>query len=204
MNSETVVKPIHPLWMPPGSIRAILALTIVGIVIYQILTGDGVGLLLSETLSIVLTHYFASRRSVALPPALLNSPEIRALVEQESNPLWLPRGSVRVIIMVAFIMMIAILLIRGQLPSLTVLGTVILISSYLTGVLIRWLRQDKAQPSRPPRFPFLIHLQGLLVLFACFIMVLLTLGSTGDANVGLPHWIEQILLAFILYYFGSR
>jgi len=42
------------------------------------------------------------------------------------------------------------------------------------------------------------------VLFACFIMVLLTLGSTGDANVGLPHWIEQILLAFILYYFGSR
>ncbi len=204
MNSETVVKTIHPLWMPPGSIRAILALTIVGIVIYQILAGAGVGLLLSETLSIVLTHYFASRRSVALPPALLNSPEIQKLAEPENNPLWLPRGSVRVIIMVAFIAMIAILLTRGQLFSANALGTVALIFAYLGGVLIRWLRNDANKPPRPPRFPILIHLQGLLVLMACFFVVLLALGSTGDANVGLPHWIEQILLAFILYYFGSR
>ena len=204
MNSETVVKPIHPLWMPPGSIRAILALTIVGIVIHQILTGDGVGLLLSETLSIVLTHYFASRRSVALPPELLNSPEIRHLVEHESNPLWLPRGSVRLIMMVAFLITIAILLFRGQLFSSNALGTVALILAYLGGVLIRWLRNDENKPPRPPRFPILVHLQGLLVLFACFIMVLLTLGSSGDANVGLPSWLEQLSLSLILFYFGSR
>ncbi|MEZ5672887.1 MAG: hypothetical protein R3E08_11130 [Thiotrichaceae bacterium] len=198
------VKPVNPLWMPPGSIRAILALTIVGIVIYQILIGDGVGLLLSETLSIVLTHYFASRRSVTLPPELLNSPEIRELLEQESNPLWLPRGSVRLIMLVAFIATAIILLIKGQLFSPNVVGTIALIFAYLGGVLIRWLRSNKNAVPKPTRYPILVHLTGLLVLFACFIMVLLTLGSAGDANVGLPGWLEQFLLSFILYYFGSR
>lgn len=201
---QIVAKPINPLWMPPGSIRAILALTIVGIVIYQILTGDGVGLLLSETLSIVLTHYFASRRSVTLPPELLNSPEIRDLLEHESNPLWLPRGSVRLIMLVAFITTAVILLIKGQLFSPNVVGTIVLIFAYLVGVLIRWLRNGRSMTPSAVRYPILVHLMGFFVLFACFIMVLLALGSSGDANAGLPGWLEQFLLAFILYYFGSR
>jgi hypothetical protein len=205
MGTElSVVKPINPLWMPPGSIRAILALTIVGIVIYQILTGDGVGLLLSETLSIVLTHYFASRRSVTLPPELLRTPEIHRLLEHEANPLWLPRGSVRLIMLVAFVVTAIILLIRGQLFSPNVVGTIALVFAYLGGVLIRWLRNHDNAPPKPPRYPMLVHLKALLVLFACFIIVLLTLGSSGDTAVGLPGWLEQLLLSFILYYFGSR
>lgn len=194
---------VHPLGMPPGSIRAILALTIVGIVIYQIVVGDGVGLLLSETLSIVLTHYFASRRSVALPPQLLQLPEIREWAEHEPNPLWLPRGSIRMIMMVAFVATAIYLLFKGQLFSPNVVGTIALIFAYLGGVLIRWWRNRENAPPKPPRALF-IHLQALLVLIACTLMVFLTVANAGDNHVGLPDWLEKLSLAFILYYFGSR
>ncbi len=194
---------VHPLGMPPGSIRAILALTIVGIVIYQIVIGDGVGLLLSETLSIVLTHYFASRRSVALPLHLLQLPEIRDWAEHEPNPLWLPRGSIRMIMMVAFVATAIYLLFKGQLFSPNVVGTIALIFAYLGGVLIRWLRNRENAPPKQQRSLF-IHLQALFVLIACVLMVFLTVTNAGDNHVGLPDWLEKFSLAFILYYFGSR
>lgn len=195
---------VHPLGMPPGSIRAILALTIVGIVIYQIVIGDGVGLLLSETLSIVLTHYFASRRSVALPLHLLQLPEIRDWAEHEPNPLWLPRGSIRMIMMVAFVATAIYLLFKGQLFSPNVVGTIALIFAYLGGVLIRWLRNREHTPPKRPRYALFIHLQALLVLITCILIVFLTVSSAGDNQAGLPDWLEKFSLAFILYYFGSR
>lgn len=203
MNAEHVPQ-IHPLGMPPGSIRAILALTVVGIVIYQITIGDGVGLLLSETLSIVLTHYFASRRSVALPPQLLQLPEIRGWAEHEPNPLWLPRGSIRMIMMVAFVVTAIYLLFNGQLFSPHVVGTIALIFAYLAGVLIRWLRNRDNAPPKPPRYALFAHLQAFLVLISCVLMVFLTITNTGDNHAGLPDWLEKFSLAFILYYFGSR
>lgn len=194
---------VHPLGMPPGSIRAILALTIVGIVIYQIVIGDGVGLLLSETLSIVLTHYFASRRSVALPPHLLQLPEIREWAEHEPNPLWLPRGSIRIIMMVAFVATAIYLLFKGLLFSPNVVGTIALIFAYLGGVLIRWWRNRDNVPPKQPQRALFVHVQAFLVLVTCLVMVLLTVNA-GDNQAGLPEWLEKFSLAFILYYFGSR
>ena len=57
-----------PLGLPRGSIRAVLTLLIVSVVIVQMIRGQEVGLLWTETLLIALAHYFTSRRLVTLPP----------------------------------------------------------------------------------------------------------------------------------------
>jgi len=92
-----------PLGLPSGSIRALLALTIVAIVNYQLLTGLKVSLLLSETLMIILAHYFAARRHpIKLPPELQQQLQNNAATQQQAQPLWLPSGSVRLLILMMF------------------------------------------------------------------------------------------------------
>jgi hypothetical protein len=198
---ETAVKTIRPLGMPIGSIRAILALTIVGITIHQLLTGASVGLLLSETLMIVLAHYFASRRIIKLPPDLQKRLEAEGVIGADEQPLWLPRGSVRFIILTAFAFAIIVLLLQGRLFDYNTIGTIALIFAYLGGVLMRWFKGWGKKASKPPRFSLFTHLLALFVLLACFFVVLITI--SGELS-GLPHWMEEILLAFILFYFGSR
>lgn len=194
-------KSIRPLGMPQGSVRAILALTIVGIVIYQLLFGIEVGLLLSETLMIVLAHYFASRRSVtvALPGAA--GTEAPAAAADAENPLWLPKGSIRLIILAGFGFAMLVLLLQGRLFDPAAVGTVALLFAYLGGILVRWLRGGRTREAPPPRWGILIHLQALVVVLACVFIVLATLGGGVQT---LPGWLESTLLAFILFYFGSR
>jgi hypothetical protein len=50
-----------PLGLPSGSIRAALALLIAAVVVVQMARGQEVELLWTETLMIVLAHYFGSR-----------------------------------------------------------------------------------------------------------------------------------------------
>jgi len=68
---EQPSKPLTPLHMPSGSVRALVALTVVGVVLAETMRNREIGLLLTETLLIVMAHYFASRRLINLPPETL-------------------------------------------------------------------------------------------------------------------------------------
>jgi amino acid transporter len=196
-NNTVPVRRIPPLGMPEGSVRAILALTIVGIVLFQLQTGGRVSPMLSETLMIVLAHYFASRRHLKIPPDL----EAKLAAEQppEERPLWLPRGSVRLLILIIFFITVFMMLMQGRLSDPEVASTVALIFAYLGGVSLRWIfSRKKPKPEKKARFSIWPHLQALLVLIACLFMILIVLG--GDP----PIFLEQVLLVFILFYFGLR
>src|SRR5436190_15164116 len=90
------------LGLPPGSIRALLTLLTVGFIVVQTARGIQVSLLWFESLMIVLAHYFAHRRLVPLSPGVREKLKAENLIEDEPNPLYLPRHSLRTIIVMAF------------------------------------------------------------------------------------------------------
>lgn len=53
----------NPLWMPPGSVRAILALTLIGATIYMAVVGGEIPQVLGTLAAAVVAFYFGSRAS---------------------------------------------------------------------------------------------------------------------------------------------
>ena len=92
-----------PLGLPNGSVRALLTLLVVAVVIVEVIRRHEVEPLWTETLMIVLAHYFSSRRFITLSPELVRRLEGEGKIEVESNPLYLPRHSIRAIIVLAFV-----------------------------------------------------------------------------------------------------
>src|SRR5205823_2886619 len=140
MSQEHDAAPVPqrpPLGLPNGSVRALLTLLVVAVVIAQVCRRREIEPLWTETLMIALAHYFTSRRFIDLPPAIIRHLEAEGHVEVEANPLYLPRHTVRAVILLAFAGL-AIYAYRAnrlaELPILSILGVV---SAYLLGILVR-------------------------------------------------------------------
>lgn len=192
---------IRPLGLPKGSIRAILALIIVTVACQQILTGVKPSLLLAETLMIVLTHYFTTRRHVQITAYMRAKLESLGELEVEENPLWLPRGSVRGLISLAFVITVVLLIGQGRLFDPDVWTILLPFAAYLFGALFGILfRRERAKSSAPPGWfaRMFIHLLALFVVFVGITLLFLAFYSN------MPDWVASMLLSAILYYFGTR
>ncbi|KOR32987.1 hypothetical protein TI05_03810 [Achromatium sp. WMS3] len=191
---------IQPLGLPTGSIRALLALVVVIVSCQQILSGIEPNLLLSETLMIVLTHYFTTRRYVNITKSLRTQLENRGELEKEENPLWLPRGSIRSLISIAFGVTVILLITQGRLFDTQAWAILVPFAAYLIG---GFFRQSKEKSSKPPNWfrRIFAHLLALIVVFVGISLLYLTFSE------GLPkmdEWEASLLLSVILYYFGTR
>ncbi len=141
-------KPRPPLALPSGSVRALLTLLIVAVVFVQVARGHQVEALWTETLMIALAHYFTSRRFIYLAPDVLRRLEEEGKIEVEAHPLYLPRHSIRALLVLAFVGFAVYLYREDQLfqPSaLSILGVVF---AYLLGIVARtglawWTRHRK-------------------------------------------------------------
>jgi hypothetical protein len=192
--------PFRPLGLPTGSIRALLALVVVIVACQQMLSSEPPSLLLAETLMIVLTHYFTTRRQIQIGDELRDRLVREGLWPAEENPLWLPRGAIRQLIVAAFAVTVVGLIGQGRLldsNALTLLGP---FAAYLLG---DWFgRRQRSGDRAPGRFKRLLtHLLALCVVLIGASLLLLAL---TDALPGLPDWAASLLLSAILYYFGSR
>jgi hypothetical protein len=179
-----------PLGLPTGSVRALLTLLIVGVVIVQVVRGQEIELLWAETLMIALAHYFTTRRFINLPPEVIRRLAEEGHVETEGNPLFLPRHSIRIILILAFVGLAVYLYRENQLfesQALPILGVVF---AYLLGIAagIRRLRGWE-------------DLKAIVVL----LVLLLTAGAYLANRPDLvPNLMRNITLALVLFYFGSR
>lgn len=184
---------IRPLGLPSGSIRAILALIIVTVACQQMLSGTTPSLLLSETLMIVLTYYFTIRQHFSINNKL-------ETITVETNPLWLPRGSIRTLIIVAFIITVLSLIAQGRLFNSNVLGMLIPFAAYLLG---NFFRNKKISYFTFPHWfnQMLVHITGLLVILIGLILLVLAFNNLLPI---VPEWIASLLLSAIVYYFGVR
>ncbi len=179
-----------PLGLPSGSVRAILTFLIVAVVITQIVRGQQVELLWAETLMIALAHYFTTRRLLNLSPDLIRRLTDEGHIQQESRPLYLPRHSVRVILVGSFIGLGWYLYEHNRLmepQSLSILGVVF---AYFLGMIVR-----------------LKKVSGWEDLKAA-VVVLALLGTAASNFINqadqLPACVQHITLGMVLFYFGSR
>jgi len=178
-----------------------VALTVVGVFVWLTWHNKPVGLLLSEAMLIVLAHYFASRRLLTVPAHVRQQLETQGLLTEESNPLWLPRHTIRVSILAALFLTGGLLVLRGDLFNAQGFSNISLIFAYLFGVISHYLQTRRA--TRPSSWwrRLWMHLKALVVVLACLFIILSTLTGGLDS---LPDGLSNLLLGWILFYFGSR
>lgn len=191
----------YPLGLPAGSVRALLALLVVAVAVVQTGRGQPLPEVWSETVMIVLAHYFGTRRFLNLPGALIRRLEQEGYLEEEPQPLYLPRRSVRMLLIAAFVGLAIYLYGQQRLFSTEGMSLLGLVFAYFLGLLARavlawWTRRR----GRPPA-PWWADLQAGVVLVA--------LGVTAAAYLlDRPHWLprqwQNASLALVLFYFGSR
>ena len=95
---------VPPLNLPVGSVRALITLSVLGTVWAQQVRGADLTPLLRDTLLLVLGYYFGTRNATTAPPLAADALAGGA-ADRESNrkdPLFLPRGMIRMLIIVGF------------------------------------------------------------------------------------------------------
>jgi hypothetical protein len=191
-----------PLGLPPGSVRALLTLLIISAVVVETVRGHKLDVALAEALMIVLASYFATRRVVDLPADLAAKLESEGHLPSERHPLYLPRFSVRIIIILTFVGLGAYLYQRQELFTERSLSTLGLVGAYFLGVLFRAATRLFGQRQLPEGLlDWFADLRAIVVLVA---VVTLTGSYWIDRRDGLPEWAESTTLSLLLFYFGSR
>ena len=193
------------LGLPSGSIRAILTLMTVVFITVQTARGERVGLLWFESLMIVLAHYFASRRLVQMSPDLRARLTREGVLEAEPNPLYLPRHSLRLLIIASFVGLAAYLWRQGRILDPVAVPIFIAVGSYFLGIgfqsVMTWWRKGATKPhGSASRFD---DIRAAFTLAAMGLIIILQL--TGW-HTFVPHAekLEALPLALMLFYFGSR
>jgi hypothetical protein len=193
----------HALGLPAGSIRALLAILIFATAWALLLfkPSQEVPDYFRDLLFIIMGHYFASRH--------------RADRVDESGPppLYLPSGSVRLVLVAGCVAVAVLLYRRGQLTALEENPAVVtlLLVVVLSAVFTWW----KGRGHRPPRI--VEDLRALIALAAAATLVVLVLnrflflfppGRVDTLFVRRLHLgrygPEHVLAAVVGFYFGSR
>ncbi len=217
-HPHPLAPPRHPLGLPAGSVRAILALMVFGLFWALLLVPGGekeirIPLYLYYLIFLILGSYFSSRGTASHAPG-----------EKVSNPLYLPRGSLRLIMVVGFIAALgwgfyqdpnilrrlnpmeardADALPPAYLPLL-------IVGAFLLGNVLNRLATllSTDSPKRPPAwFQDVQAWISLLAMIGLGVEVILRLviypRSSPDQQFDLPHW-EGFLAAVVSFYFGAR
>jgi hypothetical protein len=150
---------------------------------------------------IALAHYFTSRRFIHLPPGIIRHLEAAGHVEVESNPLYLPRHSVRAIILLAFAGLAVYAYRANRLFDVPVMSILGVVSAYLLGILmaavVGWWHRWRGTTA----------LRGWEDLKAATV-VLVLLYTAGaylcDRADLVPPYVRNAALGLVLFYFGSR
>jgi hypothetical protein len=179
----------------------LLTLIIIGVVIVHVVKGDDLPVLWNETLMIALAHYFTSRRFIRLPPDELRRLEAEGKIETEAHPLYLPRHSIRVIIIAAFVGLAAYLYREGKLFEPSALSIVGVVFAYLLGNIARGLVNLWKGGRQTTVFRTWEDIKAVVVLLLLGgVAVVYFLGLSEH----LPRQVDSVTLALVLFYFGSR
>jgi hypothetical protein len=192
-----------PLGLPVGSVRALLTLVIVAVVVSNLAQKRELDILWIETLLIALAHYFTSRRFVALPPAVVKRLEQEGVIDKERHPLFLPRHTIRTLILAAFAGL-AIYLYREQRlfePRSLALPLLGIVAAYVLGAVVRgisgWIgRWRSGRPSR-----LWGDAKAVVVLSAIGLVAVPEFLNSAHL---LPPEVHKVALGLMLFYFGSR
>lgn len=198
---ENSPKTWPPLGLPTGSVRALLTLIVVAVVVARVVLHLPTDPLWIETLLIALAHYFTSRRFVSLPPSVMQRLEQEGVLPKERQPLYLPRNSIRTIIIGTFVGLGIYLYREPKLVTPEAIALLSMVFAYLFGAIVRgissWFSKRRSQPITG----FWGDVKALIVLGAILVAAV---PAVFDLGIQLPSLVDRIALGLTLFYFGSR
>jgi hypothetical protein len=181
----------EPLGLPKGSIRAIATLVTAGCSWGLLFTGGPVPDYVLDLLLTIIGYYFGFRRKDRQAGGRVSDASPKT-----SEPLGLPGGTIRMMLIAGFAVSALILYSRGQFGSSAYLEFFLILAALITGYFFARLFAGIAR-SRTGRA--INHAKGLIVLVATIqLAVLLLAGHAEQPPLGLA------MACIISFYFGSR
>lgn len=192
-----------PLGLPVGSVRALLTLFIIAVVTVSVAKGRELDILWIETLLTALAHYFTSRRFIDLPPHVLKTIQQQDLIEDDHHPLFLPRHTIRFLIIAAFVALGVYLYQEKRLLETRSVSLLGIVAAYVLGGIVRGLGAWVVRRRRSQHSPSRLYgdLRAIVVLSA---VILVGIPELLDAEASLPPEAHKVALGLLLFYFGSR
>ena len=191
----------YPLGLPSGSVRALLTLIVVGVICTDIVKGLEIEAVWAQTLMVALAHYFTSRRLVHLSQPMLRKLEDEDIIPKEPLPLYLPRGTIRLLILGSFTGVAVYQYRQGLLTQPSTLAIFITLVAYFAGTTLRGCWSWWYRGRQDPQSRWWADTKAIVVLVALIATALLqVLGTQSHA----PTWLENVTMAMVLFYFGSR
>ncbi len=190
-----------PLGLPAGSVRALLTLIVVAVVVTKMVFHRDLDSIWIETLLIALAHYFTSRRFVSLTPDVLRKLEEDGSIDRERHPLYLPKNTIRFVIIAAFVGLGIHLYREDKLFEPKTIALLSMVFAYLLGAIVggitTWFHRRRTQPVAGTWG----DIKALIVLAAILLIAVVELLDQGPM---LHPLVERIALGLTLFYFGSR
>jgi len=201
----------HPLGLPAGSIRALLAFMVFGIIWTLLLLPERedkdilIPQYLYYLMFLILGHYFAARS---------HTPVLAGV--RQYHPLYLPRGSLRLIMILGFVAAIAWGFYHNplffdrlksvQLSDQPYLPLVLLGAFFLGIVVARMADRVLTGPEGlSPWFQDILAWVALIAILSLGIEVIvrLVINPSLSKSLDLPYW-EGYLAAVVGFYFGLK
>jgi hypothetical protein len=198
---------IYAFGLPAGSVRALLTLGVVGTAaaLTALMPSKAVPDAFRDLTFLILGHYFALRRGAAEP------------MQPGPGPLFLPRGSIRFLMMAGYIAVIAILFAQKHEPfnPRTTPGvySLIIITGFLLGTMLSFIAGRIWTRGRRPKRIW-SDLRASLALLAAFALILLAWNDNyaqflpqvreGTTPPITPEGVRHVLAAIVAFYFGAR
>ena len=191
----------YPLGLPNGSVRALQTLIVVGVICTDIVKGLDIKAVWAVTLMVALAHYFTARRYVQLPPEMIRKLEDSGIILKEPLPLYLPRGTIRFLILGSFIGVAAYQFQQGRLTQPSTFSIFVTLFAYFAGTTARSILNWWFRGRETIQLRWWADTKAIVVLAALVVTSLLQIvGQQSHA----PIWLENITMAMVLFYFGSR
>jgi len=202
----------HALGLPAGSIRAMLALSVLGLLwllALQPLFGQDralgeiqlptVFMDLQILMVLILAHFFSA-----------HGHSIRTHAEQKS-PLGLPRGSIRFLLLAGYLGL-AVYLYRTQpkfeYPSTSAVSLLlVLVSGFFVGHVLTGAVRSLSGGVLPYWFQDIQAWMALLAIICMGILLIILLFINPSLSLGKevsPAFVEAVLAALVGFYFGAR
>ena len=193
----------QPLGLPRHSVRAILALLLCGSLWYLAIKEQPAPDILWESVLLVVAFYFGVRSTAPIATIPLATAGGAVDHARAPQPLFLPRGSVRTVLLLGFFGIVAFDWFKGRALPETMVLVLQVLTSYITGYVLSSFLIRRAQRGAKP-------IRGLTIFR--HLLAVASLGVVGavcgSILFGAPSWMpaipDQVLAWTVAFYFGSR
>ena len=184
-----------PLNLPRGSVRAVMTLTLLGVLWTLMILDREIPLALAYVVLLLLGHYFGSRGA--------QKPTEEGPLARKP-PLFLPRGSIRLVIVLGFGAVGYYLWSEGRLEMKIENRTsaiFVLTAALLAGFLVAKLADLVTRGKMPAPRRWFENLKAVVALSATVLFAILCFTGLKDSG---HDSLALFSTPFVVFYFGSR